>query len=99
MKICVTCEKPLELKQDKESSKELQENRTSTPSNTVCMWCKSHCFDACLDSQFLRTTDQPGVYLLCSDCGRINAPDARFCDWCGKKVRKTSNSTIANCIV
>ena len=37
MRICVTCEKPLELKQDKENSKEDQsENRTSTPGNTVC---------------------------------------------------------------
>ena len=35
MKICVTCEKPLELKQDKENSKEQSENRTSTPGNTV----------------------------------------------------------------
>ena len=40
--------------------------------------------------QFLRTTDQSGAYLLCSACGRINAPDARFCDWCGIKVSEIS---------
>ena len=22
----------------------------------------------------------------CSKCGRLNAGDARFCDWCGNKV-------------
>ena len=54
----------------------------------------NHIVLMCFNSQFLRTTNQSGVYLLCSDCGRINAPDARFCDWCGKKVSKTSNSTI-----
>lgn len=38
MKICVTCEKPLELNRDKENGREEQsENRTSTPGNSVCM--------------------------------------------------------------
>ena len=46
-----------------------------------------------LHFQLLRTTDRCGVYLLCSACGRVNAPDARFCDWCGKKVSGISNST------
>ena len=25
--------------------------------------------------------------LTCTKCGRVNNPDARFCDWCGAKVR------------
>ena len=24
--------------------------------------------------------------LTCTKCGRVNNPDARFCDWCGAKV-------------
>ena len=24
----------------------------------------------------------------CSSCHRVNSPDARFCDWCGAKVRR-----------
>ncbi|XP_065882597.1 double zinc ribbon and ankyrin repeat-containing protein 1-like isoform X3 [Dysidea avara] len=35
-------------------------------------------------SKLLQTTES-GVYLLCSTCGRINASDARFCDWCGRE--------------
>ena len=25
--------------------------------------------------------------VMCSTCGRVNAKDARFCDWCGVQVR------------
>ena len=26
-------------------------------------------------------------FVQCTKCGRTNAPEARFCDWCGTKVR------------
>jgi len=26
-------------------------------------------------------------YMMCGRCGRVNVSDARFCDWCGSKVR------------
>lgn len=26
-------------------------------------------------------------YVMCGLCGRVNVSDARFCDWCGSKVR------------
>ena len=29
---------------------------------------------------------QGSTMMTCSKCGRVNHPDARFCDWCGAKV-------------
>ena len=31
---------------------------------------------------------QGSTMMTCSKCGRVNHPEARFCDWCGAKVRK-----------
>ena len=33
----------------------------------------------------MRLTSQGG-HMVCSMCGRTNAPDIRFCDWCGSRV-------------
>ncbi|XP_078671575.1 double zinc ribbon and ankyrin repeat-containing protein 1-like isoform X5 [Branchiostoma floridae x Branchiostoma belcheri] len=30
--------------------------------------------------------DPHGRLMTCSKCGRVNNPDARFCDWCGTKA-------------
>ena len=31
--------------------------------------------------------------VTCSKCGRVNSADARFCDWCGAKPKKTYSVT------
>ena len=28
-------------------------------------------------------------YVMCGACGRLNVSDARFCDWCGRRVSLT----------
>ena len=33
-------------------------------------------------------------YAMCAMCGRVNVSDARFCDWCGSKVRLAEPSTV-----
>ncbi len=35
----------------------------------------------------------PASPILCSSCGKYNAPDARFCSFCGKAVAQQTVST------
>ncbi|XP_071963794.1 double zinc ribbon and ankyrin repeat-containing protein 1-like [Antedon mediterranea] len=36
-----------------------------------------------------------GRLLCCNKCGRVNSPDARYCDWCGSKP--SPSLTFLNC--
>jgi len=90
---CIVCEEPIASRPHQIATVRMKDSiicgacGSSNPSSlTHCASCE-HRFPAAVhtgeNAPPLPRLD--GNLIKCSVCGRINNPDARFCDWCGEK--------------
>ena len=75
------------------------------PSVTFCLKCEARLDDVSvvkIRNNIEKPPPNTSMFLgddsmvTCSKCGRVNSADARFCDWCGSKPKKTSS--LINCL-
>ena len=101
--ICVICEMPITPQLQPQAGVKLQGKcvcpncTTSNPANyTTCVACDfkllpgskiQPAFSNVPQYPVVSTTTDTGKHSTCSQCFRMNRGDARFCDWCGAKVR------------
>ncbi|XP_062503226.1 double zinc ribbon and ankyrin repeat-containing protein 1-like isoform X2 [Corticium candelabrum] len=97
---CLVCEAPLQPQLQPQASRRLQARLLCCHCSSVnpshmefCVTCESRLQEqGKLGNVFNGLAPEPPPFTYrtkCSKCGRLNAGDARFCDWCGNKNFKS----------
>ncbi|KAK2183985.1 hypothetical protein NP493_288g03000 [Ridgeia piscesae] len=107
---CLVCEAPMPPQNQPQASLRLAAKRVCTTCGTgnppdmhTCLTCDA-ILPAVLNSPG-QGQSYPGArpasvpredsrLLTCTKCGRVNNPDARFCDWCGAKPTSPSTNVV-----